>query len=138
MGRIYIYNQRKINNQNYYLKTKECEQFSKWKNSMSNKCPPFERNFFVGNSSKFQLNAPNNKQKQNDYCENISQTCSQLYSVDLDGLPTSILDTKNDLRSSENIFIEWKDIQCKMLKLSKKLRSQIFQDTALDTVIVHI
>ncbi|XP_031632179.1 thioredoxin domain-containing protein 11 [Contarinia nasturtii] len=138
MGRRYIYNQRKINNHNYYLKTKECEKFFKWKNSVSNKCSPYEQSsFFVGhsNSSKFQFTTLKNKQKQNDYyCENIPESCNHFYQYDLDGLPTSIVDTKNDLRSSENVFTEWKNIECKMINLSKKLRSQVFQDRILEKV----
>lgn len=134
MGRSFIYNQRKINRRNYFLQTKECEHFSKWKNSASNKCPTFERSPFVGlaNSSNFQFNTVRSKQKPKEYCENGAY--SQVYSFAMNGPSTSIVDTENDLRSSENIFTDWKYIQCRMINLSKKLQSRIFQDKLLEKV----
>lgn len=141
MGRTYIYNQRKINIRNYYLQTKECELFAGWKNSVENKClPSLGRHSFagIGNSSKSHYNAVRSKGSVNEYCENLPKPYEKIYkhSRTLDELPTSIVDTKNDLRSSENIFAEWKDIHCKMNNLSKKLRSQIFQDKLLEKVII--
>lgn len=141
MGRTYIYNQRKINIKNYHLQTKECELFSNWKNSVANKCPPFERNSFVGigNSSKFPYSTVRKGEHANEYCERLPEPYDQIYektTFTLDGIPTSIVDTKNDLRSSENILTEWKDIHCKMINLSKKLRPQIFQDKILEMVTI--
>lgn len=140
MGRSYIYNQRKINSRNYYMQTKECEIFSSWKNSVANKCPPFDRNSFagLGNSSKIHFNIVKSKGFANEYCERLPEPYDKMYekpTFTLDELPISIVDTKNDLRSSENIRSEWKDIHCKMINLSKKLRSQIFQDELLEKVI---
>lgn len=140
MGRTYIYNQRKINIKNYHLATKECELLGSWKNSVAKKCPPLERYSFAGhgNSSKISLNPVKSKSNQLEYCEKPPDAYDEIYeklTFNLNGLPTSIVDTKNDLRSSENIVTEWKDIQCKMINLSKKIRSQIFQDKLLEKVI---
>lgn len=131
MGRNYIYNQRKINFGNYHLQTKECAKFSNWKNSVENKCASFDRVSFVGlnNSTKPHFNAG---QYSDEYCENpSSQPYDQIYEkyFTTDDLPIS------DLRSSENILNEWKDIQCKMINLSRKLRSKTFQDPFLAMVI---
>lgn len=143
MGRSYIYNQRKTNIRNYYLQTKECEIFWSWKNSVANKCPPFDRNSFagLGNSSKIHFNTVKSNGFVNEYCERFPEPYDKMYekpTFTSDGLPMSIVDTKNDLRSSENINSEWKDIHCKMINLSKKLRSQIFQDKLLEKVIFFI
>lgn len=139
MGRTYIFNQRKINLEKYYLQNKECEKYSNWKNSAANKCPPFDRSTISGlaNSSKSHINTVSNKQRANEYCEKIPETYDRIYEKSKfinDRFPTSIVDTKNDLRSSENIFNEWKDIHCKMLSLSKKIRSKIFVDPILSKV----
>lgn len=134
MGRLYIYNQRKINIQNYNRQTKECETILDWRNAATNKCVPFGRSTFVGlsNSSKYLYNTGRNKRTV-EYCEKIPQPYeTSTYSQS--GLPTSMVDMKNDLRSSENILSEWKEIHCKMVNLSKKLRSKLFQDAALEKV----
>lgn len=139
MGRIYIYNRRKISIRNYNQRAKECEKVLDWRNAPTNKCTPFQKNSYVGlaNSSKFHLNSEQctkSKNAQNEYCskETVSYE-SPLFLSPL-GFPTSILDTKNDLRSSENIFNEWMEIDCKMINLSKKLRLRTFQDPLLETV----
>lgn len=139
MGRNYIYNQRTINIHNYQKQTKECEKDYVWKNSAANKCPPFEKSPYIGlaNSSKHHFNVVKSKLSSNEYCERVPNPYDEIYdesSFVLSGLPTSILDTKNDLRSSENIFNEWKEIHCKMIYLSKKLRSKTFQDPIIEKV----
>lgn len=139
MGRTYIYNQRQIRFANYYHQKKECERLSNWKNSAANKCPPIDQRPFIGlaNSSKLHFNTISSKQMPSEYCEKLPEPYDQVYQrsvFTVDHFPTSIVDTKNDLRSSENIFTEWKDIHCKMLNLSKKLRSKIFIDPTLEKV----
>lgn len=142
MGRSYIFNQRKISVSNYHLQAKECEKFSLWKNSAENKCASFDRVSFIGltNSTNVHYNTVSGRRRSDEYCEKTPQLYEQNYEnlklYSLDELPTSIVDTKNDLRSSENIFNEWKDIKCKMINLSKKLRSKIFQDPVLEQVII--
>lgn len=143
MGRTYLYSQRQININNYHLQTKECGKIYDWRNSATNKCPPFERTSFFGldNSSKYHLNTVKSKLRSNEYCEKVPTPYDQTYARTpntVSGLPTSILDTKNDLRSSENIFNDWKEIHCKMINLSKKLRSRIFQDPILEKVSIVI
>lgn len=142
MGRTYIFNQRKINIGNYHLQAKECIKFSNWKNSADNKCASFGRVSYVGlnNSTKPRLNTVNSKHRMDEYCEKIPQPYDQIYEkskifISTDEFPTSAIDTKNDLRSSENILNEWKDIQCKMINLSNKLRAKTFEDPILKEVM---
>lgn len=134
MGRKYIFNQRKINIKKYFKQRKECEQFTDWKNSILNKCAPFEKSSFLANSSKFHSKT---EHKPNEYCEMIREPHNLVYgkpTFTMNGLPTSIIDNKNDLQSSENILHEWKDIHCNMIESSKTLRSQIFRDELLEKV----
>lgn len=138
MGRGYIHNQRKSSIRNYHLQTKECEKILDWRNSAAAKCVPFDRSSFIGlsNSSKFHYNTVKSKQKA-EYCEKVPQQHYES-TFTLSGFATSIIDTKNDLRSSENLLNEWKEIHCKMINLSKKLRPRIFQDPSLEKVIVCV
>lgn len=133
MGRNYIYNQRKVNLRNYHQHTKECEKMLDWRNAVADKCVPFERTSFVGldNSSKVLYNTVRSKNKV-EYCERVIQPYESSFM--LRGFPTSIIDSKNDLRSSENILKEWKQIHCKMVNLSKKIRPRIFHDPILEKV----
>lgn len=142
MGRTYIYNQRIINMKNYQKQTKECEKVYGWRNSPTNKCPPFEKSPFIGlaNSSKFHYNVVKSKFSSNEYCERVPDPYDQIYeksSFVLNGFPTSMIDSKNDLRSSENILQEWKEVHCKMINLSRKLRSKTFQDPIIEKVPLY-
>lgn len=134
MGRNYIHAQRKINAGHQFLKTKECEKILDWRNSASNRCAPYERSALIGlaNSTKFQFGKP--KPRAMEYCEKLPDLNQAFEKTTFfeHGLPTSILDTKNDLQSSENIFDMWREINCKMLKLSMKIRSKMYQDPHLD------
>lgn len=137
MGRNYIYNQRKINIRNYLRQTKECEQILDWRTVAANKCAPYERISFVGlgNSSAYLHNTiRKNRPKMGEYCEKMPESYEST-SYSQNELPTSMVDSTNDLRSSDNILNEWKAIHCKMINLSNKLRSRTFQDAILEKVM---
>lgn len=131
---MYIYNQRKIAIRKYNIQAKDCEKVLDWRNALGKKCTSFEKTSFIGlaNSSKLHLNGAKSKKTQNEYCSKETESYESPFI--LRGFPTSILDTKNDLRSSENIFNEWNEIDCKMINLSKKLRLRTFQDPLLEMV----
>lgn len=135
MGRIYIYNQRKINIRNYLRQAKECEKVLDWRTVASNKCAPLERISFVGmgNSSTY-IHRTMRKSRPTlaEYCEKLPDPAASAYSHS--DIPTSMIDSSNDLRSSDNILNEWKAIHCKMNNLSNKLRSRMFLDAVLDKV----
>lgn len=136
MGRTYIYNQRKINIRNHLRLVKDCEKVLDWRAVAANKCAPLERISFVGlgNSSTYIYNTiRRNRPTMADYCEKLPDSASSSYSSHND-IPTSMIDSANDLRSSDNILSEWKAIHCKMNNLSNKLRSRTFQDAILDKV----
>lgn len=119
---------------------KECEKVYVLRNSAANKCAPFEKSPFIGlaNSSKYHLSIVRSKLIPNEYCDRMSEPYEQMYeksSFSLNGFPTSILDSKNDLRSSENVYSEWRAIQCKMIRLSKRIRSKTFRDPIFEKVI---
>lgn len=138
MGRNYIYNQRKINLQNYLRHVKECKQVLDWRAVASNKCAPLERISFVGlgNSTSTYIHNTIRRGRPTvaEYCEKIPDSTSSSSSYSHSDIPTSMIDSTNDLRSSDNILNEWKTIHCKMINLSNKLRSRIFQDAILDKV----
>lgn len=139
MGRTYIYNQRKINIRNYLRQAKECEKVLDWRAVASNKCAPLERISFVGlgNSSTAYIQNTLRKSRPSiaEYCEKMPNSASSSYSHR--DIPTSMIDSTNDLRSSDNILNEWKAIHCKMNNLSNKLRARMFQDAVLDKVEIQ-
>lgn len=135
MGRTYIYNQRKINIRNYLRQAKECEKVLDWRAVASNKCAPLERISFVGlgNSSTYVHNTMRKSRPTvAEYCERMPDSASSTFLHN--GIPTSMIDSTNDLRSSDSILNEWKAIHCKMNNLSNKLRARMFQDALLDKV----
>lgn len=135
MGRTYIYNQRKINIRNYLRQAKECEKVLDWRAVATNKCAPLERISFVGlgNSSTYIHNTMRKSRPTiAEYCEKMPDSASSAFSHN--DVPTSMIDSTNDLRSSDNILNEWKAIHCKMNNLSNKLRARMFQDALLDKV----
>lgn len=135
MGRTYIYNQRKINIRNYLRQAKECEKVLDWRAVAANKCAPLERISFVGlgNSTYIPHTIRKSAPAMAEYCEKISDSAASApYSHN--DIPTSMIDSANDLRSADNILNEWKAIHCKMNNLSNKLRSRMFQDAILDEV----
>lgn len=138
MGRNYIYDQRKINIQSCLRQAKECEKILDWRTVAASKCAPLERISFVllGNSTSSQHNTIRRKPRSTaEFCEKIPESSkSSKYSQN--DVPTSMVDSTNDLRSSDNILSEWKTIHCKMSNLSRKLRSKTFQDSLLDQVII--
>lgn len=134
MGRNYIYNQRKINIRNYLRQSKECEKILDWRTVAANKCAPLERISFVGlgNSSSYLHNTiRKNPPSIAEYCEKMPEPYE---SASQNDFSTSMIDSTNDLRSSDNILNEWKTIHCKINNLSHKLRSRMFQDPILDKV----
>lgn len=136
MGRNYIYDQRKINIRNYLRQVKECEKILDWRTVAANKCAPYERISFVGlgNSSTHHHNTiRKNRPKIAEYCERMPDSYDSPPHLQNE-FATSMIDSKNDLRSSENILNEWKAIHCKMINLSNKLRLRTFQDTILEKV----
>lgn len=137
MGRTYIYNQRKINIQNYLRQVKECEKILDWKAVAANKCAPLERISFVGlgNSSTHRHSTlRKNPPSIAEYCAKMPESYESSSYLQND-VPTSMIDSTNDLRSSDNILNEWKMIHCKINNLSHKLRSRMFQDALLDKVM---
>lgn len=147
MGRNYIYNQRKINIQNYLRQTKECEKILDWRSVAASKCAPLERISFVGLGNSTSTHHQHssigkNSPAEGEYCEIIPESYQFSASPMMasmnsqNDVPTSMIDTINDLRSSDNILNEWKTIHCKMSNLSRKLRSKTFQDAILDQVIL--
>lgn len=137
MGRNYIYNQRKINIRNYLRQAKECEKILDWRAVAANKCAPLERISFVGlgNSSTFRHNTIQKSPPSiAEYCEKIPESYESTSTYSQSDFLTSMIDSTNDLRSSDNILNEWKMINCKINNLSHKLRSRMYQDAILDKV----
>lgn len=134
MGRNYIYNQRKINIRNYLRQAKECEKLMDWRAVAVNKCAPLERISFVGlGNSSVHATIQKNRPSEAEYCVKIPESYESSYPQN--DFPTSMIDSINDLRSSDNILNEWKTIHCKMSNLSNKLRTKMFQDAILDKVM---
>lgn len=136
MGRNYIYDQRKINIQNYLRQAKECEQMLDWRAAATDKCAPLERISFVllGNSTSTQHHHSTKRKSS----PSMAEFCETMPDVSQNSIRTSMIEPTNDLRSSDNILSEWKSIQCKMSHLSRKLRPRTFQDPLLDQVIVCV
>lgn len=141
MARTYIYNERKMNLQNYLERTKECETVLGWSSAAPNECAPFERISFVGLGNSTSTRYHHNTNRKNpppvaEYCAKMPESyASSSCFRNQNGIPTSMIDSTNDLRSSNNILNEWNAIHCKMNNLSRKLRSKTFQDAILDQVI---
>lgn len=137
MGRNYIYNQRKINTRNYLRQAKECEKIMDWRAEAVNKCASLERFSFVGlgNASIYHhATICKNRPSIAEYCAKIPDTYESSSSYLHHEFPTSMIDSANDLRSSDNVLMEWKTIHCKLSNLSNKLRSRMFQDAILNKV----
>lgn len=143
MSRNYMRTQRTINYNERHLKTEECEQIFNWKNSVQDKCAPFNKGTFIGlvNSSKFHYNTAEENQQSTEYClkhaknefdeSAIPNKCT---SNSRNEFSTSELDVDNDLRSSKNILNIWKAIDCKLNRLSKKIQAKTFYDEKLEKV----
>lgn len=140
MGRHYIYNQRQKNTQIYLHEAKECEKILDWRAVAANKCAPLERISFVGLGNSTSTHQHHNKMRKNlpsmaEYCEKMPESYETSSAYSQSDVPTSMIDSANDLRSSDSILNEWKSIHCKMSNLSRKLRSKTFQDAILDQVM---
>lgn len=137
MGRNYIYNQRKVTVQNHKRQVKECERILDWRTVVAKKCAPLDGISFVGLGNSSKVHNTNTMRKNRptivEYCEKMSESHDKS-SYGRSDYATSMIDSTNDLRSSENVLNEWNVVHCKMINLSNKLRSQTFQDSILEKV----
>lgn len=140
MARDYMFNRRKSNLKEYYIRTKECSNVYDWQNNIPNKCAPLDKTIFMGlaNATQFHYNQKQKIQSSdtnNNYCQKPEN-----------GLPNekciensqrgrhriSMLDNENDSNSAENIQNVWKAINCRMNHLSRKKRLDMFFDPLLE------
>lgn len=149
MARTYIHHERRKNNFEYQKAKVECGKLFQMNPALDNeKCASLGKRHFTNlvNSSKFhQRNDDTIGGRVHDFCEAkstyrmINDDCSDDTSSLLSSIRsqstksskvkiTSELDNENDIRSAENIAKIYKAMKCKLVNLSKSIRSKLFHE----------